>query len=152
MRADRVIIARYLKDWPRSERLRISIAHPSSAWASCGPTKCPAFSWRNVQMHSISRQCCILTKFRFVLKSTCVFFFQALIIMKRINAPAPRGCKVDFRFLTYVSSSICCIKTIGSISIRFTGIDQLHILYTSNSSYESTTVTKTDIYIWLALE
>ena len=32
--------------------------------------------------------------------------------------------------LCYVSSSICCIKTFGLISVQFTGIEQLHIPYT----------------------
>ena len=81
--------------------------------------------------------------FRFVIKSTCVFFFsQTLIcflsrkhIMQWINAPASRERKLGFQFLIYVSTSICCIKTVGLISIRFTGIDQLHIPYTSTKVY-----------------
>ena len=40
-----------------------------------------------------------------------------------------------YYFLTYVSTSICCIKNIGLISIRFTGIDHPHILYTSTKIY-----------------
>ena len=71
VRTGRVIIAKYWEDCPRSERSHISIAHPGCAWAACGPTKRTTFSWWNVQMHSTWRQCCILTKFSFVVKSTC---------------------------------------------------------------------------------
>ena len=140
----RVIIGRYREDCPRSERPRISIAHPGRAWAACGPTKRPTFSWWNVQIHSIYRQCCILTKFRFIIKYTCfyVYFFQALIcflyrkrIMQWINAPASCERKLDCQFLTYVSSSISCIKTICLISIKFTKVGQLHIPYTFTKVY-----------------
>ena len=46
--------------------------------------------------------------------------------MQWIDAPASRERKLDFQFLTYASSSICCIKTGGMIAIRFRGIDHLH--------------------------
>ena len=136
----RVIIARYREDCPRSERPRISIALPGCAWAACGPTKRPVFCWWNVQMHSIWQQCCILTKFRYVIKSAFFFkhwyvFLSRKHIMQWINAPATRESKLEFQFLTYVSSSNCCIKTISLISIRFTGIDQLHIPDTSTKIY-----------------
>ena len=73
VKTGRVIIARYREDCPSSERPRISISQPGRTWAACGPTKRPTFFWWNVQMHSIYQQCCILTKFRFVIKSYCVF-------------------------------------------------------------------------------
>ena len=50
------------KQWPLSPRL-----------SSLRPEKRPTFCWWNVQMHSIQRQCCILTKFMLVNKSTCNF-------------------------------------------------------------------------------
>ena len=53
--------------------LYISIPHSSRAWAVCGPTRRPTFSWWNVQMRSIKPQCCISTNFRLVIKSTCFF-------------------------------------------------------------------------------
>ena len=80
-------------------------------------------------------ECCILTKFRFVIESKCFFpnismFLCRKHIMQCINAPASRDSKLDFQLLTYVSSSHCSTKTVGLISIRFTGIDHLHTLYT----------------------
>ena len=80
------------------------------------------------------RQYWILTNFRFVIKFACVFFFQVLIgkhSMQWINTPASRERKLDFQFLTYDSSSICCTKNICLISIRFTGIDLLHMPFKS---------------------
>ena len=142
LRTGGTTIGRYREDCPSSERPRISIAHPGCAWAACGPTKRPTFSWWNVQMHSIWRQCCILTKFRFVIKSTWFFFFKHWYvflprkhIMQWINAPASRERKLHFQYLSYVSSITCWIKTVGLISIRFTGIDQLHIPGTSTELY-----------------
>ena len=55
--------------------------------------------------------------------------------MQWINAPAARERELDFQFLTNVSSSTCCIKTVGLISIRFQGIDQLHIPDTFTKIY-----------------
>ena len=93
-------------------------------------------------MHCIWRQCCILTKFRFVIKSTYVFFFSSInmflsrkYIMQWINTPALRERKFDYQFLTYVSSSTWCIKNIGLISKQFTGIDQIHIPDISTKIY-----------------
>ena len=102
----RVIIARYREDCPRSERPPITIAHPGCAWAACSPIKRPPFSWWNVQMHCIWRQCCILTNFRFVIKSMC-FVFQALIY--------------------FYSGNTLCNELIYRHHIQFTGIEQLHI-------------------------
>ena len=115
MRTGRVIIARYREDFPRSEGPRITIAHPGCAWAACCPTKRPPFSWWNVHIHSIWRQCYILTKFWFVIKSTCFFpallcFLSRKYFMQWINTPASRERKFDYQFPTYVSSSPCCIK------------------------------------------
>ena len=56
-------------------------------------------------------------------------------IIRWINAPASRVRKFDFQFLTYVSSCACCIKQVGLISMRFTGIDQLHIPDASTKIY-----------------
>ena len=140
VRTGRIIIARYREDCPRSKRPRISIAHAGRAWAAellaarqgvqhsvdgmfkCIPFKGKAAFWRILGLRLI----------------LCVFLFQALIckhIMQWIDTPASRWCKLYFWFLTYVSSSCCCIKTIGLISIRFTGIDQLHITYKSTKIY-----------------
>ena len=50
--------------------------------------------------------------------------------IKWINTPASRERKLDFQFLTCVSPNIWCLRTVGLISIRFTGIDQLRITFT----------------------
>ena len=135
----RVIIASYQENCPRSEWPRTSIAHPGRAWAACGPTKRPTFCWWNVHLHCIKRQCCIFIKFRFAIKSTCVFsnidILSRKYIMQWINAPPSSERKADFQFITYVSSSVCRIKTVSLISIQFTGIDHLHTLYTSTNIY-----------------
>ena len=55
--------------------------------------------------------------------------------MQWINAPASRGRKQDFQFITYVSSIICCIENVGFISIQFSQIDQLHIFHISTEIY-----------------
>ena len=55
--------------------------------------------------------------------------------MQWINAAASCERKLDFQFLTWVSSSIWCLITIGLISIRFKGIIQPHIRYTSTKIY-----------------
>ena len=65
------------------------------------------------------------------------YFLSRKHIIQQINTPESRERKLDFEVLTYVSSSICWITTAGLISIRFTGIDLLHILYTSTKIYAS---------------
>ena len=129
------IITRFWDDCPRSERPRISHALPGRTWASWGPAKRQIFCWWNVQMRSIQRQCCILTKFKFAMKSTCVFIDISLsgeqieFHRHQINA------NLILDFSLYVSSSVCCIKTVGLISMQFTGIVQLHILYIFTKIY-----------------
>ena len=76
----------------------------------------------------------------FVMESTCGFVKHWYVssrkyIMQWINALASREHKLDFQFLVYVSSNICCIRTVGLISIQFIGIDQLRILCTSTKIY-----------------
>ena len=72
---------------------------------------------------------CILTKFGLVIKLRVVLFrpdtdmFLSGNTMQWINAPAYTWFSLSY--LTH--SSIWCIKTVGLISIRFTGIIQLHI-------------------------
>ena len=146
MRTGRVIIARYREDCP-TERATSPKQCPSSLCLSClWPNKASnilSMEFSNAFHLTIMLH---LTMSRFLIKSTCFFyffyFFQALIyfsswkhIMQRINAPASRERILDSQFLPYVSTIICCIKTVRLISIRFTGIDQLHILYTYTKVY-----------------
>ena len=117
-------IARYREDWPRSERPLIS-ARPGRAWAPWGPKKRPTLCWLNVQMHSIQRQCCILTKFTLVIKSTCdsfsnadLFLFNEQIYLRRrrVNPNLIFNFSLcQFRHLSH--------KTVSLISIQFTGND-----------------------------
>ena len=140
-----VIIARYRDDYPRSERRRLSIAHPDHAWAPRGSTKRPVnvllmmFKCIPFNDNATFWQCSGLwlhlrVFFCFVFSSIDMFLSRKHI-MQWINAPASREHKLDIQFLTYVISSIWWIKTVGLISIQFTGIDQLHILYTSTKIY-----------------
>ena len=122
------------EDWPRNERPLISIAHPSCAWDACGPTKRLTFNWRNVQMHSIWRQYCIVTKFRIVIKSTW-FFFRASIFFH----PGNTLCN-ESMYRHHVSVNLIfnfCIRTVGLIFLQFTRIHQLHIPDTSTKIYEN---------------
>ena len=65
-----------------------------------------------------------------------MFLLSRKHIIQWINASASLECKLDFQFLSYVSSTIwCIIKTVGLIFIRFAGIDQLHIPYTCIKIY-----------------
>ena len=109
----------------------------SCAWAPWGPTKRPTFCWWNVQMLSIQKWCCVLTKFRSAVTSICNFFkyWYVFILGTNLIAPASIERKLDFQLPTYVSSSVCRIKTGGFISMQFTGNNQLHILYTSTKFY-----------------
>ena len=72
------------------------------------------FCWRNVQMHPIQRQCYILTNFMLVI---FMWFCQVLtfFIQGTKSASASRERKLNFQFLTYVSSSVGRIRTVGLI-------------------------------------
>ena len=114
------------KQWPPRPRL-----------SSLRPKKRPTFCWWNVQMQSIQRRCCILTKFMLVIKSTCDFFQ----VLTRFYPGNKFICAGVTWTQTWVSiSNLCQIKclphkTIGLISIQFTGNDNLHIIYTSTKIY-----------------
>ena len=87
-------------------------AHPGRTWAPWCPTKRRIFCWGNA-VHST--QSCILTKFRFVIKSAYAFMkYRYLFIqghfMHRINALASRESRLEFQFPTIVSSNVCRIQ------------------------------------------
>ena len=134
-----VTIARYREDHPRSERPLISSAGPGRASTPWGPKKPLTFSWWNVKMHYIQRQCCILTKFMLLIKYTCDFFPSTDMFLSReqiyLRWHRVIERKFDVRLLTDVSSSACRIKTVGLIFIQSTGNDQLHVSYTSTKIY-----------------
>ena len=83
------------KQWPPRPRL-----------SSLKPKKRPTFCWRNVQMQSIQRWCCILTKFMLVIKYTwiffqvltCLFFIQEQIYFRRRHVNA--NLIIDFSLMS----------------------------------------------------
>ena len=69
----------FVSSLPDIERITQGASAPHKQWpprprlSSLRPEKRPTFCWWIVQMHSIQRQCYILTKFMLVTKSTCNF-------------------------------------------------------------------------------
>ena len=76
------IIARYREDSPRQRAPSHKLCPRWPRLSSLRPEKRSTLCWWNVQMHSIQRQYCILTKFMLVTKSMCNFSSTDMFLCK----------------------------------------------------------------------
>ena len=114
--------------WPPRPRLSCLRSDKASSILSmeCIPFNGNAAFWLSLGLY--------LNLSIFFIKHLYVFLSRKHII-QWIGTLLSRERKLDFQILTYVSLSICCISTVSWISMRFTGIGQLYILYTFTKTY-----------------